>query len=113
MRCGARCRHCAAISTAIQARISPKKWPMWPRQFFRPRRWERAMARHHGTWENSLAEMLHVTSEETVRAKSIDWVARSLSAEGLPNDDQLAERLVGAAEHFNVPIELLITWIHD
>ncbi|HWT30763.1 MAG TPA: hypothetical protein VN240_07020 [Propylenella sp.] len=64
-------------------------------------------------WSDSLADMLHATSEDSVRSASVDWVARSLHAEGVPDDDQLAERLVGAAEHFHVPIELLITWIHD
>lgn len=64
-------------------------------------------------WSDSLVDMLQATSGDFVRAASVDWVARSLHAEGVPGDDQLSERLVGAAEHFRVPIELLITWIHD
>jgi hypothetical protein len=44
---------------------------------------------------------------------SIDWVLRSLHAEGVSCDERLPAQLVGAAEEFDVPVELLITWIHD
>lgn len=50
---------------------------------------------------------------DQVRAASVDWVRRSLHAEGVPCDETLADRLVGIAEHYDVPVELLITWTHD
>lgn len=47
------------------------------------------------------------------RAASIDWATRSLAAEGIEGYEHLAIGLVTAAERFDVPIELLIVWIHD
>jgi hypothetical protein len=36
-----------------------------------------------------------------------------LRAEGVACDDSLADRLVGVAEHYAAPVEMLIAWIHE
>jgi hypothetical protein len=49
------------------------------------------------------------------RAASVSWVQRTLMAERretAPAALTRAENFVAIAEHFNVPIDVLIAWIH-